>query len=350
MKIALITDTHAGVRNDSPAFHNYSKRFYHEVFFPYLARMDINTVIHLGDIVDRRKFVNVNTAYRLRTDFIEPLLSMGVSYHQIIGNHDTFHRNTNKINSFTELFGKHPIRIYTEATEVDFNGTKILFVPWINDENREHTIKALKKSKAQICFGHLELQGFEMYKGAPSSHGDDPNLFHRFDIVCSGHYHHKSSRGNIHYLGAHAEFTWSDYNDARGFHVFDTSDRSLTFIENPLKMFVKVWYNDAEEGFDIDKLDYSEYNGRVVKVIVQEKNDLFAFDRFIEAIEKQNPVDLQIVDDHLNLGLEDASDIVDEAESTLEICHGYIDTLEVKSKDKVKRTITELYNEALTLE
>ena len=53
MKIALITDTHWGVRNDSSTFIEYYRKFYNETFFPYLKENDISTIIHLGDIVDR---------------------------------------------------------------------------------------------------------------------------------------------------------------------------------------------------------------------------------------------------------------------------------------------------------
>ena len=58
MKIAVLNDTHWGARNDSPAFVNYFNRFYDEIFFPYLQENNIKTVIHLGDVVDRRKFIN----------------------------------------------------------------------------------------------------------------------------------------------------------------------------------------------------------------------------------------------------------------------------------------------------
>jgi predicted phosphodiesterase len=352
MKIAIITDSHAGVRNDSIAFHDYMKRFYDNVFYRYIDENNIKTILHCGDIVDRRKYININTAYRLRKDLIEPAIERGIEWHQILGNHDVMHKNTNKISSFTELFNKFPLNIYEEATEVDFDGCKILLIPWINDENREHTLKLIKETDAQIVFGHLELQGFEMYKGSIVSHGDDPNLFGRFDIVCSGHYHHRSNRGNIHYLGSPAEFTWSDYNDPRGFHVFDTETRELSFVENPYKMFHKFWYNDGDSNFVDSEIDYNQFANKMIKIIITEKSNPYWFEKFIENIEKLNPIDIQIVEDHLNLNLEDDNEIIDEAESTIEIFKKYITGAELKGvdKNKLENKIVELYNEALTIE
>lgn len=352
MKIALLTDSHAGVRNDSLAFHDYMKKFYDNVFFKYLDDNDVRTVVHCGDIIDRRKYININTANRLRVDLIEPALSRGIAWHQCLGNHDTYHKNTNLISSFNEIFNKFPLNIYDKATEVMFGDTKILLIPWICDDNKEHSFNLIRNTDAQIAFGHLELEGFEMFKGSIVSHGDDPTLFGRFDIVCSGHFHHRSRRGNIYYLGSPAEYTWSDYDDPRGFHIFDTETRELTFIQNPYKMFKKIWYNDGNKEFLDSEIDYSEYKDSIVKVIVQEKNNPFWFDKFIENLEKQNPVDLQVVEDHLNLGLEEDKDIIDEAESTLDICKKYIESIEAKSinKKKLESTITNLYVEAMALE
>ena len=356
MKIALITDSHAGVRNDSLAFHDYMKKFYDDVFYKYLDENDIKTIVHLGDIVDRRKYININTAFRLRKDLIEPALERGINWHQIIGNHDTYHKNTNEVSSFTELFGSYTnyttLNIYDKATEVVFGNTKILFIPWICDDNKEHSFKLIKETDAQIAFGHLEIQGFEMFKGSIVSHGDDPNVFGRFDLVCSGHFHHRSNRGNIYYLGSPAEFTWSDYDDPRGFHIFDTETRELEFIRNPYTMFHKFWYNDGDPKFVDSEIDYSQFKNKTIKIIITEKNNPIWFDKFIDNIEKQNPVDLQVVEDHLNLNLEEDQEIIDEAESTIEIFKKYITGAEVKGVDKIslEKKIVELYNEALSVD
>lgn len=355
MKIALITDTHWGVRNDSPVFLDANKKFLDNVFFPFLRSNKINTVIHLGDVLDRRKYVNINTANRIRSDLIEPLVAMNVKYHQILGNHDVMFKNTNKVSSFTELFCKYDshISIYENATEVEFDGLKILLVPWINDENRNDTLKLLKETNAQICFGHLELQGFQMYKGSIVSHGDDPKIFDRFDIVASGHYHHRSSSGNIHYLGTHAEFTWSDYDDPRGFHVFDTKRRVLSFIKNPEVMFKKIWYNDVDKEFeDVVNIDYSQYKDKIIKVIVTNKTNPYWFDQFIDRLENVGLCEMQIVEDHLNLNLEEDQDIVNEAESTIDIFKKFISQVSTEGVDKnrLEKVIVDLYHDAISLE
>ena len=354
MKIAIITDTHYGVRNDNIAFLDNSKKFLDNVFFPYIDKNAIGTVIHLGDLVDRRKYININTARRLREDFLEPL-SNRCRVIMVAGNHDTYYKNTNSVNALQELVAQgYPFHIYDKAPEiVEFDKLPVLLIPWICDENRQESIHKIKSANAPIAAGHLEIQGFEMYRGSIVSHGDDRNLFDRYDMVISGHYHHRSSDGTIFYLGSHGEFTWSDYDDPRGFHVLDTQTLELTFIENPYKMFGKFWYDDATIGKEPEGYDLSQWKNQIVKVIVTNRNDPYRFDSFIKKFEKDaSPLEIQIVEDHLNLALDDDKELIDEAQSTLSIFKQHIDKIDIKNIDKVKLedTITELYREALSAE
>ena len=262
MKIALLNDTHFGCRNDSPAFIKYQNRFYDEQFFPYLIENKIDTLIHLGDVVDRRKFINFNTAHNFQQKFWKRLWDLKIDTHIILGNHDTYYKNTNKVNSIQQLCtsfdGINEPWIYDGPKEVELGGCRMLFLPWICDDNYEDSIHAIDHSTADICFGHLEIKGFEMHKGHFSEQGLDKTMFQGYDKVISGHFHKKSDDGQIHYLGTQYEITWSDYKCPKGFHIFDTDTRELTRVENPYRIHKKILYNDKKinyTNYDISKFD-----------------------------------------------------------------------------------------------
>lgn len=353
MKIALITDTHWGARGDNLAFLEYFNRFYYEQFFPYLEEHNISNIIHLGDIVDRRKYINFVTARHLRK-FVQTCHEKNIELEVIIGNHDTFYKNTNDVNSMRELFSDSVLNIkfYDEPTEIVRDGLQMAILPWVCSGNYDRSMEFLESTRSQVLFGHLEIAGFEMYRGAVNDHGFSTAIFNKFDIVMSGHFHHKSSRGNIHYLGAPYEITWSDWNDPRGFHIFDTDTRELTFIENRYKMFHKVHYNDASNDMEsLLDIDTDQLTGTMVKVIVHEKNNPYWFDMFIDKIEKAGVIDLQVVEDNLNLQLEDDDDIVSEAEDTLTILRKYTDQFSGRvEKTKLDNFLSTLYEEALSVE
>ena len=348
MKIALITDTHFGARNDNSNFNDYFFEFYEKQFFPYLEEHNITNVIHLGDVMDRRKFVSYKTAKDFRERFVDKFAN--INLHMLVGNHDTFYKNTNAVNSLHELVdGRYDnITVYEKTTEVEFDGCKILFVPWINAENMTHTMKMLKTADAQVCMGHLELNGFEMQKGMVMDHGWDRQEFNRFDMVMSGHYHHKSDDGQIFYLGTPYEIYWNDWNDPKGFHVFDTEKRELERIVNPLNIFSKIYYDDSQE----INYDMSSYKNKYVKLIVVNKKDLYEFDKFVDKLLQADCYEVKIIEDFSELDASNVSDdIVENTEDTMTLLERYIDDLDVSlSKSRLKNTMRTLYTEAQDLE
>ena len=191
-----------------------------------------------------------------------------------------------------------------------------------------------------------------MYKGQAMYHGMKDDWLQKFDLVCTGHYHTRSTQGNVNYLGTPYEMTWSDAEDPKGFHIYDTDTRELEFIENPNTMFKKIWYNDEDAIVtDIIDQDLDQYKNTFIKVIVKNKTNPYWFDMFIERLERKEPIHLQIVEDHLNLDLEDEDDILDEAEDTLTILNKYIESMElVANKEEVSKVINDLYSEALTID
>jgi predicted phosphodiesterase len=351
MKIALLNDTHFGARNDSPAFLEHFMRFYNEQFFPYLEKNNIKTLIHLGDVTDRRKFINFKTAHAFRQKFMKRLWEMKVDTHIIIGNHDTYFKNTNEVNSVSELCttydGVNEPWIYTNPKEVELGGCRMLFLPWICDDNYEESIYAIDNSTSEICMGHLEIKGFEMQKGIVNEQGLERSQFKRFEKVISGHFHKKSDDGHIYYLGAQYEQTWSDYKDPKGFHIFDTETRELERISNPLRIHKKFIYNDKDN--DYSNVDLSEFNNTFVKVFVTNKTDEDMFNKVLDGLHNNiNAHEIMVIEDlNTDLGASVREDILEQGEDTLTFLGNYIDQADTElDKQKLKQHIKEIYVEA----
>jgi len=353
MKIVILGDTHFGMRGDSLEFHNYYQKFYENVFFPYLKENNIKHICHLGDVVDRRKFISFVTLNSWRKRFFDVLQTEGISMDVIVGNHDVTYKNTNEINAMHELFDHYTnINVMIEPKDMEYDGLSVAMVPWINSSNYEQSLEFLKATKSQVVFGHFEIAGFEMDRGNICHTGMDKSTFDRFDIVLSGHFHHKSTNGNITYLGNQYEITWADYNDPRGFHVFDTETRELTFVVNPHKMLHKINYDDATTDFAYwQAYDYSILKDCYVKIVVLNKQNPYLFDNVLDNLYKAGVGDIAIVEDFTDTIIEDDKDLVDQAEDTMTILSKYIDNLTLNvDNDKLKTLMKELYVEALTTE
>ena len=347
MKIALLTDTHFGARNDNPNYSNYFYKFYDDIFFPYLEAHNIKDIIHLGDVLDRRKFVNFKTLNDFNNKFVNRIKDYNVDI--IIGNHDTYYKNTNEINSPQELMDWG--NIYADPIVIERGGMRMLILPWVTPENIERTTMMLEQESADIVLGHLEIQGFQMNNGHVSNTGLDKKLFRRFETVLTGHFHKKSDDGQIFYLGSPYEFVWTDYNCQKGFHILDTETREIEHIKNPYTIHEKVYYND--EANDYKEFNYSNYDSKYVKLIVEKKKDYYLFDKFVDGFYKNVKVhDLKIIEDYSDLDASTvADDIAERSSDTPTLLDNYVDELETDlDKDRLKKLMRSLYTEAGDLE
>jgi DNA repair exonuclease SbcCD nuclease subunit len=354
MKVAIITDQHFGARNDSPHFLDYYEKFYKHTFFPALDNNGIDTVLILGDTFDRRKYVNFYSLKRTKEMFFDELAKRNIKVHMLAGNHDTYFKNTNEVNSVDLLLKEYNnINVIDKPTTISVDDNSICMMPWICAENYDESMEVLSNTDAGVCMGHFEIAGFAMHRGMPSHEGLNRELFRRFDCVFSGHYHHRSSSDNITYLGNPYELTWQDYNDPRGFHLFDLDTHKLDFIVNPNVMFHKVIYDDKEESItEINNKDLTKFAGTYVKIVVLNKTNPYLFDKFMTNLYNVNPIDITIAEDFADLteGIED--DMINEAEDTITIINKFVDGIKEEhiDNDKLKTVLKELYVEALNQE
>ena len=344
-RISCLTDTHWTARKSSRHLHDYFELFYKNIFFPALEEQGVEIVVHMGDAFDNRKSIDFWGLDWTRRVVLEPLRKYEV--HMIVGNHDIFLRNSTEINAPELLLKDYPnIKTYSSPTNTKVGGIDMTFIPWICSENYDETLKVIKKSKAKIAMGHLELQGFRVNKHlVMEEHGLDPNIFTKFQKVFSGHYHTRSDNGRIFYLGNPYEMYWTDVNDTRGFHIFDTETFEHTPINNPYKLFYNIYYEDTPH----QMFDVTEYVNKIVKVIVRKKSKQKEFDKFIDKLYKVGIQDLKIVE---NFDIQENEDfVIDEEENTISILNRYIDESECNfDKNVIKGIFQDLYQQSCEID
>ena len=345
-KICLINDTHWGVRGDSEIFLVYFHKFYDNILLPYLDKHNIKHIIHLGDLCDKRKNINYKTLESMQA-FLDKVETAGINLDFIIGNHDTTYKNTNDLNCGATLLRNYAnINIYSKPTEVNMYNDKFLYVPWINTDNAKETDAIVESTSAKVAFGHFEFKGFCFQNDGivNNEHGISKSQYAKFDKVMSGHYHTKADDGKIFYLGSQYEMTFNDYGDQKGFHIYDTETKSLTFVENPYTMFYKIYYDD--ENTDYMTHDVSCYADAYIKVIVTNKTNPYMYDNLVNKIYNIQPAHISIIDEqNMDDSLDDVN--VDLTEDTVTLMNKYIDdTVNTDSVVEVKNIMSALYVEA----
>lgn len=328
-------------------FLDYFRKSY-DFFFDHLEKNKIKKVLCLGDVYDRKQYINILTAHRTRKDLLERLNK----YETIIipGNHDEYYKNTGAVNSIDELIrGYENIRIVHDPEVVHIGDKNVLLIPWVSDANKEATLKAIANTKATIAMGHLDLVGFEEQRGSFSDHGMDAALFKHFTMVYSGHFHHRSLRDNVQYLGAFCEHNWSDWNDPRGFSIFDTTKIEMEFIQNPYNIFNMIQYDDQKEIIDVSSL--TNLANSFTRIVVTSKQDLDKFDKFVRKIEAMGPYDISIIEQYVDTN--DTAEIVTEqnVDDTIEVTKKYIDATDTQlDKEVLKTMMVDIFKEAQMME
>jgi DNA repair exonuclease SbcCD nuclease subunit len=346
MKVAIITDQHFGARKGSKIFHDYFKKFYDEIFFPTLEKENISILIDMGDTFDNRKVIDFWSLDWAQKNYYDKLKELNIEILTVIGNHTAYYKNSNTINSIDLLLrGYDNIRVISETEEIAVGNTNILFIPWINSENESSTLKIIEKSKAKVVMGHLELTGFEMYRGMLQDHGMDSTPFKKFDRVFSGHYHTRSSNGRIFYLGNPYEMFWNDLGDSRGFHLYDTETYELTTINNPFRIFKKIYYSDT----DHQMFDYRDCKDKFIKLVVEKKTNQKKFEIFFDKLSKCGCHEIKVIE---NFKISEAEDVdFEKIEDTISILNRYVEETELPiNKIKVKTQLEQIYKEACELE
>ncbi len=339
MKVLLITDQHFGVRNDNVHYVDRYRKFYTETVLPIIDKEGITEILCLGDTFDRRKGVNFNSLEAAKDMWFRPLKDRGVKMTMLLGNHDIYFKNTLRVNAPDLLLGEFDnIEIIYCPGERLIGGKKMMLVPWICEENRDACFEAIADTDAEYCMGHFELNGFEPVPGVVMEKGEDPNKLSKFKMVCSGHFHCKSTKSNVTYLGNPCQLYWNDYGHDRGFHILNTNTQRLKFYKNPFETFHKIYYTGNKTKIP------TGLEGKYVKVVVETKGDQLIFDHKMRELQDSGLADLKIIED-MSYDTDVWDNVGDiELEDTLTLLEQSLE--DMPNKDNIFNILKSLYMEA----
>ena len=354
--IALISDTHFGQKNFSKSIFTTQMEFFEQEFFPYIIKNKIKNVFHLGDIVHNRNTIDLWILQELKTRFFKWFDDNDVKLHLLIGNHDLYYRST-----LDYSFQKENLKefknclIYDKETIIEIDRYTIAMVPWICDTNTY-----ILPENVDILFGHLEMRDFPMMKNILSHDGYEVNIFKNYKYVFSGHYHTKSNKENIYYIGTQYQLTWNDYNEEKGFYVLKDNYK-LEYIKNSISpKFVKIFYNDGElkqTGLFTKEIITEEEAIKIteqnfVRLYTISCTNQYKLDNFHSSLSlvSKNDYKIEIVDLREVIEDYDFSGIEDNEENTIDIIINYINGMTFEnsiSKDSLIEMSKNLYREAL---
>lgn len=342
-KIAIITDLHWGVRNNSQYFLDRMEEFYYGFFIPYCLERNIKTIWILGDVFENRKQVNVNIINKFY-NFLHTLRNESFTVYCIAGNHDYYYKNTDLVCSLKPIFAAFPNAYLFDKKEImEFDGMKTGFMNWIFPDDMQEAIRWIEESNADYLCGHFEIENFEIVRGLSCQEGLSMKIFNHFKRVFSGHFHIRAQRGNINYLGNPYQTNWGEAGYQKGFHVFIPKTNELEFVANPIQIYSIIEYN---ENLKIKDFPFEEYQNKIVRINIpsgqgKNKNKVELF------IEKMIDVAFNVeVVDNIDILITENKNMIS---NPLEIIQLFLENSnidDVADKTMVQKLLLDIFQEA----
>lgn len=319
-KVALIGDMHFSIRAGSPIFIENMNEFLQKCFFPYTKQHGIKTVIQTGDLFDNRKKNDNLAIHNAKVNFFDVMASEGMEFHTIVGNHCMHYLDKTYPNS-SDLFLSdeyHNVHVYSKPKTINVDGLSIDMICWICESNKSAIMDFISRSSSKVAVAHPELNGFKMNAVHECEHGMEMEVFKNYQLVIAGHFHEKSIKGNINYVGSPTQHSYGDVDSIRGFWVLDTESLKMEFIENPYRLFEKIFYYD---GIDYKQIPNCE--NKYISVVIPDVVDEIKYKKFLEEVWSHTPhdvianhqkekrqADVEVDEDELVIDVTDISNLV----------------------------------------
>lgn len=206
---------------------------------------DCDHFVILGDLFDKS-----HGPSSLSSDLFKTIINkhQNKTFYLIVGNHDIYVKNKISPNSIeTALSNIQNVKIINKPYQLN----DFLLVPWICKENQEEILNSIETTNKRYIAGHFEINGFIMSGNMKCSNGLSKKLFSKFDKVVSGHFHIRNEYENILYCGSLVQETWNDFNNKKGYYLFE--NEQFSFIESEHEFYKHLIIDDEYYDFEIDQ-------------------------------------------------------------------------------------------------
>jgi len=336
MKMMICGDIHFGLRNNSNKHLDFQTKWFREELIPLLKENNCESIVFLGDVFDSRNTLSPLVLRRVRKLFKE-LMSVVSNAYCIVGNHDLYFRNNKSVHSL-DVLTDQGITVFEKPTQLKINEKKILFIPWIVKDEIDDVTKLLVENDFDICFGHLEINGFEQVKGIVEKEGLKQELFANCKKVYSGHFHLRCNIDHINYVGTPYEINWNDYQDKKGVHILDVNCLKDTFVtsKNSPK-HIKI----PSHKYNIDNLNKKLVTNNIVKIIYDSNISEVDKINFNEKINSLEPLMVSIDDEEI--GEFDTNENIEaDIKNTMGFLVDYLNVIEIPEELNKKILIEKL--------
>jgi DNA repair exonuclease SbcCD nuclease subunit len=238
----LLGDLHFGARNSNKAIMNWQKKFFAERFFPVLQELKPDFIVQLGDIFDDHKGPTSAVLDFSHEVFFDPLELYKGNVYALVGNHDSYYRDSINCNALKRI---KRIQVISELTVMD----SMLMLPWLTEPEYHKLDKYFEDPLIKFTLGHLELNGGMIYPGRLWEKGLDASRLP--GKIWSGHFHSPSDN----YVGTPYDLTWSEWKDCKRMVMIDTitgKSYDVPCLSENLHV-------------EITELDGTDYSDRIVR-------------------------------------------------------------------------------------
>ena len=353
--IKILGDIHLGVRRNSALFHQILMNSLNW-FLKDLKKSD--SVIILGDIFDSRSSVD----FKILNDALDFFMQLSRNCKEVfilVGNHDLYYKE-NDLGNVNCRFLRFepssdskiaPVKIVNEISEIKIQGKSCLFIPWVDSIEKKELAQQFLARPHDLVLGHMDTVGLYNGKNIDTTLMFDQDDFGPNEKILSGHYHKRSEKGKVKFVGALINQTFNDVGDTKGYHTYNKTGE-VKFVEGICPKFEYVTIPNASgflKGFalasDAEKANVKKrIEGNIIKLILNEYST--ENDELYKVFKGMTPLEISVSYNRINF--EDGVDGeeftgFDSKSDIMEIISQYIDKVKSKLPEGIKPSdITDL--------